>query len=85
MRFLFLALHQNFCLEPPFPKTINEFKERISVELRAVDSVELQNVWKKLDYKLDVCRVMKVSHIELFLLKNKQTFNVLFISICNLL
>lgn len=35
MRFLFLALHQKICLEPPFPKTIKEFKERISVNIKS--------------------------------------------------
>jgi hypothetical protein len=48
----------------PLPKTIPELKMRISNALALVTPDMLQNVWREMDYRLDVVRVTKGSHIE---------------------
>lgn len=40
---------------PPIPKTLQELKEYIWAALGTIDSGILQNVWNKVDYRLDVC------------------------------
>ncbi|GBO27919.1 hypothetical protein AVEN_91553-1 [Araneus ventricosus] len=49
---------------PPMPKTIEELKVRICNALASVTEQMLQNVWREMDYRLDVVRVNKRSHIE---------------------
>lgn len=48
----------------PMPNTLPELKQRISAALQTITRNMLQNVWNELDYRLDVCRVTKGSHIE---------------------
>ncbi|GBN39214.1 hypothetical protein AVEN_24069-1 [Araneus ventricosus] len=49
---------------PPMPKTIEELKVRICNALASVTEQMLQNVWREMDYRLDVVRVTKGCHIE---------------------
>ncbi|GBM10987.1 hypothetical protein AVEN_1323-1 [Araneus ventricosus] len=61
----FLGGHiQDFVFVPPLPKTLEEFRERIHAALMIIGRIMLQNVWNEFDYRLDVCRVTLVAHIE---------------------
>jgi hypothetical protein len=46
------------------PTTLQELRERITAAVTDIDRNMLSNVWTKLDYRLDVCRVTKGAHIE---------------------
>ena len=41
---------------PPLPASIEETKQRITAALETVTKGMLQQVWHKLEYRLDVCR-----------------------------
>jgi len=43
---------------------IPELKVRISTAIETITTDMLQTVWNELDYRVDVCRITKVSHIE---------------------
>ncbi|GBM15909.1 hypothetical protein AVEN_106584-1 [Araneus ventricosus] len=45
-------------------QTIEELKVRICNALASVSEQMLQNVWREMDYGLDVVRVTKGSHVE---------------------
>ena len=49
---------------PPLPVGLNELKQRITTAVASVDQDMLRSVWKELDYRIDICRVTKGSHIE---------------------
>jgi hypothetical protein len=49
---------------PPFPVSLNELKQRITKAAASVDEDMLRSVWTELDYRIDICRVTKGSHIE---------------------
>ncbi|GBM10111.1 hypothetical protein AVEN_92930-1 [Araneus ventricosus] len=49
---------------PPMPKTIEELKVRICNAFASVTEQMLQNVWREMDYRLDIVHVTKGSHIE---------------------
>ena len=49
---------------PPLPVSLNELKQRITTAVASVDEVMLRSVWTELDYRIDICRVTKDSHIE---------------------
>ena len=48
---------------PPLPASLNEVKQRITTAVASVDDM-LRSVWTELDYRIDICRVTKGSHIE---------------------
>ena len=49
---------------PPFPASLNELKQRFTTAATSVDEDMLRSVWTELDYRIDICRVTKGSHIE---------------------
>ena len=49
---------------PALPVSLNELKQRIKTAVASVDEDMLRSVWTELDYRIDICRVTKGSHIE---------------------
>jgi len=49
---------------PPLPVSLSELKQRITTAVASVDEDMLRSVWTELDYRTDICRVTKGSHIE---------------------
>ena len=49
---------------PPLPVSLNELRQRITTAVASVDEDMLRSVWTELDYRVDICRVTKGSHIE---------------------
>ena len=49
---------------PPLPVSLNKLKQRITTAVASVDEDMLRSVWTELDYRIDICRVTKGSHIE---------------------
>ena len=49
---------------PPLPVSLNEMKQRITTGVASVDEDMLRSIWTELDYRIDICRVTKGSHIE---------------------
>jgi hypothetical protein len=49
----------------PMPITLNNLKDRIRTSIAKIDQPLLQNVWHKVEYRLDVCRATNGAHIEL--------------------
>ena len=45
-------------------KRLNELKQRITTAVASVDEDTLRSVCTELDYRVDICRVTKGSHIE---------------------
>ena len=49
---------------PPLPACIPELKVRIRTAIETITADMLQTVLKELDYRVDVCRITKGTHIE---------------------
>jgi hypothetical protein len=49
---------------PPLPVSLNELIQRITTAVASVDEGMLRSVWTELDSGIDICRVIKGSHIE---------------------
>jgi len=49
---------------PPLPVSLNELKKHIATVVASVDKGRLRSVWTELDYRIDIGRVTKGSHIE---------------------
>ena len=49
---------------PPLRVSLNELKQRITTAVASVDEDMIRSVWTELDYRIDICRVTKGSHIE---------------------
>jgi len=49
---------------PPIPAIISELKVRIRTAIETITADMLQRVWYELDYRVDVCRITKIAHIE---------------------
>ena len=49
---------------PPLPVSIPELKVRIRTANETITADMLQTVWNELDYRVDVCRIIKGAHIE---------------------
>jgi hypothetical protein len=49
---------------PPLPVSLNELKQRITTSVAIVDEDKLRSVWTELDYRIDICRARKGSHVE---------------------
>jgi len=48
----------------PLPAGLNEVKERITTAVASVYKDMLRSVWTELEYRIDIRRVTKGSHIE---------------------
>jgi hypothetical protein len=46
------------------PRDLPQLRRRIVEAIAAIDRQMLQHVWQELDYRIDICRVTKVGHIE---------------------
>jgi hypothetical protein len=42
----------------------SELKVRIRTAIETITADMLEKVWNKFDYRVDVCRITKVAHIE---------------------
>ncbi|KAJ4434116.1 hypothetical protein ANN_16436, partial [Periplaneta americana] len=49
---------------PPLPRDLEELKTRIREAAATVTENMLKRVWEEFDYRLDICRVTRGSHIE---------------------
>jgi len=49
---------------PSLPVSLIELKKRITTAVASVDEDMLRSVWTELDYRIDIYRVTKDSHIE---------------------
>ncbi|KAJ4447280.1 hypothetical protein ANN_09284 [Periplaneta americana] len=49
---------------PPLPRDLEELKTRIREAAGTVTEDMLKRVWEEFDYRLDICRVTRGSHIE---------------------
>jgi len=50
---------------PPLLVSLNELKKkRITTAVASDDEDMLRSLWTELDYRIDICRVTKGSHIE---------------------
>ena len=49
---------------PPLPVSLNELKQRVTTAVASVDEDKRRSVWTELDYRIDICRVTKGSHME---------------------
>ena len=45
-------------------ETLVQLRECINNVVMAIDEMMLQNVWHKLDFRLDICRVTQGAYIE---------------------
>ena len=62
--FFLWAYIKDRVLVPPLPVSLNELKQRITTAAACVHEDMLRSVWTELDYRIDICRVTKGSHIE---------------------
>ena len=49
---------------PPLPASIAELNVGIRTAIETITADMLQTVWNELDYRVDVCRITKGSHME---------------------
>ena len=49
---------------PPLPANLQDLSNRIAAAVALVDRDKLTRVWNKIVYRIDVCRITKVGHIE---------------------
>jgi len=50
--------------KPPLPRCLQELKFRIREAAESIRGEVLQTVWAEMDYRIDMCRVARGSHIE---------------------
>jgi hypothetical protein len=49
---------------PPLPRSLPELRQRITTAIPSITRDTLHKVWDELDYRLDICRVIRGAHIE---------------------
>jgi hypothetical protein len=49
---------------PPMPVDLQEIRDRVVNTIALVDANFLDKLWDKLEYRLDVCRIIGGSNIE---------------------
>jgi hypothetical protein len=49
---------------PPLPNDLQELRQRIIAAVTTINRDMLERVWTEMDYRIDVCRVTRGSHIE---------------------
>jgi hypothetical protein len=49
---------------PRLPRNLTEMRDGIMAAVSTINSDILQRVWDELDYRIDVCCVTRVAHIE---------------------
>ena len=55
---------KDYVYVPPLPTTLDELCARITAAIVDIDRDMLQKVWQEMEFRLDVCRVTRGSHIE---------------------
>jgi hypothetical protein len=58
---------------PPLPRDLYDLKARIIAAVKNINAPMLTRVWQELEYRIDVCRVTRGSHIEHLLLSKTKT------------
>jgi hypothetical protein len=48
----------------PVPRNLVDLKARVIAAVKNIDAPMLARVWQELEYRIDVCRVTGVKHIE---------------------
>jgi hypothetical protein len=51
---------------PPLPRDLADQKARIIAAVKTIDAPMLTRVWQELEYRIDVCRVIRDAYIEHF-------------------
>jgi hypothetical protein len=64
MDFSFLGFVKDNVYIPPMPVYLQGIRDRIVNTIALVDANFLDKLWDKLEYRLDVCRITRDSHIE---------------------
>jgi hypothetical protein len=49
---------------PPLPHDLTDLKARIIAAVKNTDAPMLTQVWQELEYRIDVCCVVRGAHIE---------------------
>lgn len=49
---------------PPMPRDLQDLRQRITTAFATIDRDMLKRVWEEFDFRLDICRITKGSHIE---------------------
>jgi len=49
---------------PPLPCDLADLKARIITAVENFDALMLTRVWQEIEYRIDVCRVIRGAHIE---------------------
>jgi hypothetical protein len=49
---------------PPLPNDLQELRQRIIAAVATINRDMPERVWTEMDYRIDVCRVTRGSHIE---------------------
>jgi hypothetical protein len=60
---------------PPLPRDLAELKARIITAVKNIDAPILTRVWPELEYRIDVCRVIRGAQIEPLYLSKKLLFS----------
>jgi len=63
VRLWFLCISHKVFI-PQLPRDLADLKARIIVAVKNIDAPMLTRVWQELEYRIDVCRVTRGSHIE---------------------
>jgi hypothetical protein len=64
MDFSFWGFVKDNVYIPPMPVDLQELHDRIVNTTALVDVTFFDKLWGKLEYRLDVCRITRGSHIE---------------------
>jgi len=62
--FFFWGFVKDTVFVPPLPANLQIFSNRITAAVVLVDRDMLTRVWNEMDYRIYVCRITKVGHIE---------------------
>jgi hypothetical protein len=60
----FSGVRQDVVYVPPLPNDLQELRQRIIAAVVTINRDMLERVWTEMDYRIDVCRVTRGSHIE---------------------
>jgi hypothetical protein len=59
-----VGIYQRQSFVPPLHVSVDDLKRRITTAVASTDEDMLRCVWNELDYRVDICRVTKVSHLK---------------------
>jgi hypothetical protein len=64
---------------------MSELRRRIIAAISSIDREMPRRVWSEMDYRLDICRITKGSHIEHLWGTQNKLGKFLFLSVCGML